>query len=286
MARIYKIEGLWIPETIEEAKQIVPTIDEEQFRKWRQDGAVELKVEEVYGIVSSISAILVDRTVVPRYSRVLPISLAELEVEVEKFSSKSVLDEEEPELSKGKSTLLIDETCIEMPDDECLIKLRKYLESTVRKITGAVYCSALFNAVELIEHVLKDLINKKESKARFDVNDGVDTYIADVVIRLRRKVYGYILKPTRAYILKLQEVNVPPDLLPTDVEFRSSFHRCGWIGKVTNIDPGYRGHIYVLLTPTHNAPELALEQGARVVQVRFLKLVEPLEGYKGQWQGR
>jgi deoxycytidine triphosphate deaminase len=106
----------------------------------------------------------------------------------------------------------------------------------------------------------------------------------NLVIDNRESEY-YILEPCRSYILKLQYVKIPPDLLPADVEFRSSFHRCGWVGKVTNIDPGFEGHIYVLLTPTPSASRLVIEKGARVVQMRLYKLSEPLRGYSGQWRG-
>jgi len=180
---------LWIPDSIEEARRVVPDIDEEQYIKWRREGAVELRLLEVYRLKRDsfiTTAVLRDRTWVPDYELVEP-----REVEVYPPKTKTPV-----------------------------------------------------------------------------------------------RVLGWLLYPDQVYILKLQYVSIPRDLLPTDVQPRSSFHRLGWDVKVTNIDPGFKGHVYVALFPMPGAPTLILEKGARVVQVRFLKLERELEGYEGQWQGR
>jgi len=178
---------LYIPKTFEEACRIVPTIDEERYRKWVEDGAVELVVDNVYEIAGGEAYILYDGTILPSYVKVEP-------------------------------------------------RLVPICGETQQQCRGGVY--------------------------------------------------GWVLEPSRLYILELEYVEVPRNLLPIDASFRSSFHRVGWIGKVSNIDPGFRGRVRVLLTSLPNAPRLVLAVGSRVVQVRFIELEDgetPL-GYRGQWR--
>ncbi len=280
MARIYKIEGLWIPETIEEAKQIIPTIDEEQFRKWRQDGAVELRVVEVFegGIYCAVpTAVFCDFTEGAVVKSVKPSPLSKFELTVR-------IGREAGEETVAKRVFAIEGRAIPTRKfARILLSYTKIIADSLAELHGVedlVLDEEKFGS----EQVAKLLEGETVTIPPESFVADEDVVHVEVEVKYLGTTLGWLLSPASFYILKLQEVNVPPDLLPTDVEFRSSFHRCGWIGKVTNIDPGYRGHIYVLLTPAHNAPELVIEQGARIIQIRFLKLIESLEGYKGQWQ--
>ena len=178
---------LYIPETIEEARKIIPNIDEKRYRKWRQDGAVELTLEEVY----------------------------------------------EP-TNTQKATVIIDE-------DEIKIELEE-------THSGKQYLETLYR-------------RQQPDK---------DNY--------------YHLQPGKYYILVTEPVNIPTNLLPTDVNFRSTFHRLGLIGRISNIDPGYSGKLHVLLYLTQYTPKTKIKRVTRIIQVRFLKIDNAPQGYQGYWK--
>ena len=181
---------LYIPQTLEEARKIVPNIDRVRFLKWQREGAVELVLDRVY---------------------TLPIHVNEV-----------VLDEEHPHfIALG-------------PDGDVKKPLNMWLK----------------RCIDLTAH------------------------------------NGYFeLEPGNMYIVATEPVRIPRNILPIDVRFRSTFHRFGYIGVCSNIDPGYEGRIYTLLYIPRNAPRLKIKRGTSIIQVRFLKLEKELEGYTGQWQG-
>ncbi|NPA70755.1 MAG: hypothetical protein GXO26_08095 [Crenarchaeota archaeon] len=53
---------LYVPSSLDEARSVVPGIDEERFRKWRREGAVELVLEEVYEVDNGSAYVFRDRT--------------------------------------------------------------------------------------------------------------------------------------------------------------------------------------------------------------------------------
>ena len=164
---------LYIPPSLEEARRVVPGIDEERFRKWRCEGAVELVLEDVYEVENGSAYVFKERT----------------------------------ELA----------------------------------LTG--------HRVEPVE-------------------------------RCNRKLY--ILNPDNTYILIIEKVKIPRDILPIDFRPRSSIVRAGWNIATANIDPGFEGNLIVTLY-SKSRVTLYLEEKCRIVQVRFLKLDTELEGYRGQW---
>ena len=284
MPKLHKIEGLWIPESLEEARQIIPDIDEEQFRKWQEDGAVELRLVEVYRISRSDAAIERERTYTPCY-RPVPLrtyTKINVRVIVEEVKDEPKIAGEVPlyvyfpwtgkltteDLHEFKTRLLKQVNAVLEPWRLEVVKLTYFLDELV----------------DIIRKVLKE--GKAEVSPASIAADVAEPDIPEVKIVLEKagEVKAYHLEPNASYVLSLQKVSIPPDLLPADVEFRSSFHRCGWVGRVTNIDPGFEGHVWVLLSPTPGAPDLFLEAGARVVQMRLYKLSEPVKGYRGQWQ--
>lgn len=79
-------------------------------------------------------------------------------------------------------------------------------------------------------------------------------------------------------------VNMPLDLVALAFP-RSSLLRSG-VSLPTSIwDPGYSGRSQALLT-IHNPAGYQIQQGARLMQMLFFRLAQPVEqGYQGRYQG-
>lgn len=277
MPKILKVEGLWIPESLEEARQIIPGITEEQYRKWLEDGAVELLLESVCLPRRRPAAIISGKTLAPDLEEITPLRLVKLQVEVSVLLS----DDE------FKSESLSDEVWVPahvFEEDKV-----EYLWDIIAKTTESLCRRYYIEEIELPARLDRylELKEKKETVLTSRCFSAPEDVSLDKVrVRIVGEAEGWVLDPDESYILKLQYVRIPPDLLPTDVEARSSFHRCGWLLKVTNVDPGFEGHVYVMLSPQPGAPPLVIEKGARIVQMRLLKLSESLKGYSGQWKYR
>ncbi len=87
------------------------------------------------------------------------------------------------------------------------------------------------------------------------------------------------------YLVTFNEVvNMPLDLVALAFP-RSSLLRSGVSLPTSVWDPGYSGRSQALLT-IHNLSGYRLQQGARLMQMIFLRLSRPVDqGYQGQYQG-
>ena len=96
---------------------------------------------------------------------------------------------------------------------------------------------------------------------------------------------GWLFMEAGTYRVTFNEiVNIPLDLVALAVP-RSSLLRSG-VGLHTAIwDPGYSGQSQALVA-VHNPAGYNLQQNARLMQMIFFRLVEPVEhGYQGRYQG-
>ena len=270
MPKIIRIEGVFVPETLEEARQIVPDCDEEQFRKWVDELAIELRFVDVYEL-NSVPPVVVMRgkTEKPRYAKLGKVKFVELVIE---WTEEDV--ETGENVVKSQSFYLPEYYL----DVNSAWRLIMYVSRAVEAYVPGVV-EAHFSLRDAIE-----LVQKGETSLKSACWVDEDS-VTDVRVRIGRDSFvGWFLTPDSSYELVLQYVKIPNDILPTDVKPRSSFHRWMWIIRPANIDPGFEGHIYVQLEPGKKAPPLAIAEGERILQVRFFKLSEPVKGYRGQWQ--
>ncbi len=96
---------------------------------------------------------------------------------------------------------------------------------------------------------------------------------------------GWLHLEAGTYLVTLNEiVNMPLDLVALAFA-RSSLLRSG-VGLPTSIwDPGYSGRSQALLTVA-NPAGFHLQQNARLIQMLFFRLAQPVErGYQGRYQG-
>lgn len=96
---------------------------------------------------------------------------------------------------------------------------------------------------------------------------------------------GWLSLDAGPYLVTFNEVvNIPLDLVALSLP-RSSLLRSG-VGLHTAIwDPGYSGRSQALLT-IHNPAGYRLQRNARLMQMFFLRLSQPVEqGYQGRYQG-
>ena len=96
---------------------------------------------------------------------------------------------------------------------------------------------------------------------------------------------GWLFLGPGAYLVTFNEVvNIPLDLVAL-AHPRSSLLRSG-VSLPTSIwDPGYSGRSQALLT-IHNPAGYHLQRNARLMQMFFLRLCQPVEqGYQGRYQG-
>lgn len=87
-----------------------------------------------------------------------------------------------------------------------------------------------------------------------------------------------------SYLVEFNEtVDVPLDLMG-QLYVRSSLFRAGALVSAGLMDSGYRGAVGGLLQVV-NPHGLRLYRDARLAQVVFYQMAEPVEGYQGQYQG-
>jgi dUTP pyrophosphatase len=88
-----------------------------------------------------------------------------------------------------------------------------------------------------------------------------------------------------AYLVEFNEtVAVPHDLMG-QLFVRSSLFRSGALLSAGAMDSGYHGAVGALLQVL-NPYGLRLYRGARLAQIVFHEMSEPVEGYSGVYQGR
>jgi dUTP pyrophosphatase len=89
---------------------------------------------------------------------------------------------------------------------------------------------------------------------------------------------------TGSYLVEFNEtVDVPLDLMG-QLYVRSSLFRAGALVSAGLMDSGYCGAVGGLLQVV-NPHGLRLYRNARLAQVVFHQMAEPVEGYQGQYQG-
>ena len=92
------------------------------------------------------------------------------------------------------------------------------------------------------------------------------------------------LKPGPYLVTFNEVVNIPPDLMALGRP-RSSLLRSGVSLHTAVWDAGYRGRSQALLT-VHQPDGYRVQQGARLMQLVFFRLTNPVEtGYAGRYQG-
>jgi len=92
------------------------------------------------------------------------------------------------------------------------------------------------------------------------------------------------LSPGGYYLLvTMERLNMPGDLIGFVLN-RSSLFRCGASLKTAVIDPGYKGELTVGIK-NETVHEIALERGARVLQVVFAEVKGKTRSYSGRYQG-
>jgi dUTP pyrophosphatase len=87
-----------------------------------------------------------------------------------------------------------------------------------------------------------------------------------------------------AYIITFNEIVHLPQNIMALARPRSSLLRCGVTIDTAVWDAGYSGRSQSLMV-VYNPRGFRLQRNARVVQIIFLKLTEPTEGYHGAYQG-
>ena len=95
--------------------------------------------------------------------------------------------------------------------------------------------------------------------------------------------HGTLLGPG-AYLVTFNEVlSLPLDVMALAWP-RSTLLRCGAVVHNAVWDAGYSGRSQALLV-VHNPHGLLLHPDARLVQVVFIRLDRPTQGYRGAYQG-
>ena len=96
---------------------------------------------------------------------------------------------------------------------------------------------------------------------------------------------GWLFLETGAYVITFNEVvNIPLDLVALAYP-RSTLIRSGVSMPTAVWDAGYSGRSQALLT-VHNPAGYHVQQNARLMQMVFFQLSQPVEqGYEGRYQG-
>lgn len=91
------------------------------------------------------------------------------------------------------------------------------------------------------------------------------------------------LKPLKTYLFEsCEEFNVPEDIAIL-ITLRSTMARNGFLAPPTVIDAGYKGKVFVAITPVYNS---SLKKGMATHHLIFFKLDERTDKpYNGNYQG-
>lgn len=92
-----------------------------------------------------------------------------------------------------------------------------------------------------------------------------------------------MLKPG-AYLVEFNETVDTPLSLMGQIFVRSSLFRSGALLSVGVMDSGYKGAVSAMLQVV-NLHGLLLFRNARLAQMAFHQMSEPVEGYNGVYQG-
>ncbi len=93
-----------------------------------------------------------------------------------------------------------------------------------------------------------------------------------------------VMLESGAYLVEFNEtVDVPLDLMG-QIFVRSSLFRSGALLSAGVMDSGYKGAVGAMLQVA-NPHGLLLFRDARLAQMVFHQLSEPVEGYRGMYQG-
>ncbi len=94
-----------------------------------------------------------------------------------------------------------------------------------------------------------------------------------------------VFLPPGAYLVVFNEELCLPRNIVAIAKPRSSLLRSGATVETAVWDPGYRGRSKALLV-VYNSAGIVLEKNARIVQLVFMEVSNPLErGYSGVYQG-
>jgi len=271
MGRIYKVEGLWVPDSLEEARQIIPTIDEARLKKWQNELTVELAVQEVRILARVPAFIGRERTILPPAKKLEPTTLLE-----------TVLEVDSREICRFYISEKMLNNAIEEARSDLMLKDYEYLTNMLETIVK----EATFVVTGLLVDITiypKDL-EKLRDEGRI-VRERVGSMPSRVIYLTGNRTRGWFLEPGYVYQLVCEWAKVPNDMIVKDVKLRSSYRRPGWDGHPSNIEPGFEGHIIYTIHAPKTAPPLVIEEGARAITMRLYKLEKPAGGYKGQFQG-
>jgi dUTP pyrophosphatase len=101
---------------------------------------------------------------------------------------------------------------------------------------------------------------------------------------LRQSQNDSVFLTTGSYLVEFNEtVDVPLDLMG-QLYVRSSLFRAGALVSAGLMDSGYHGAVGGMLQVV-NPHGLRLYRDARLAQIVFHQMSEPVEGYQGQYQG-
>ena len=251
----------WIP-LPEEARKIIPSIDDERVRKWVDEYTVELAVQEVRILARVPIFVGRKETILP------PARKLDSEVLVE-----HVLKVDDNEVYRFYLPR-------RLADEYSVAELVMTLRNIVREVLCSLYDPYTVGRVEfsgIVDFFTKGVL-------AFPVT--IRGELHRVAIRQTGYVTrGWWLEPGHVYQLVCEWVRVPNDMIVKDVKLRSSYRRGGWDGHPSNIEPGFEGHIIYTIHAPKTAPPLVIEEGARALTMRLYKLEKPAGGYRGQFQG-
>lgn len=253
----------WIP-LPEEARKIIPSIDDKRIEKWIDEYTVELIIEEIYRPSRAQGFVGRAGTRIPPGKPLRPTKLREVVlyidyVERDKFYIP---------------VTLLSERCISTLADLLSSYVTAYLENAdtcVRKVYFDAYDMLKFLKGEKVEPINLESVD-------------IDVEYIEVQLT-NNEVEGWLLEPGKTYRIVTEWVNIPNDMIAKDVKLRSSYRRLGWDGHPSNIEPGFQGHIIFTIYSLPDASPLIVEKGARIITMRLYKLEKPASGYRGQFQG-
>ncbi len=93
----------------------------------------------------------------------------------------------------------------------------------------------------------------------------------------------YFLDPGAYKVVFNEVISLPKDMVAFGAP-RSSLLRCGVMVACAVFDAGYYGRSEALMV-VGNPYGFTVEQGARIVQLTFIRIGEETEGYRGQYLG-
>lgn len=168
--------------------------------------------------------------------------------------------------------------------DESLCELVEKLWN-FRK-SGGMLSKSIITLLTRFDVLLKGASQNSVSSSSYDLSLGDEYYYKGKIRNLSDRKPFILIEPYDYAIVTSREYARLPNDIAGKFDLKVSLFCQGVIlSNGPQVDPGFEGNLFCLLFNTSNSP-VTIKRGDHYATLEFNKLIEPTEGYKGQYQAK